>query len=86
MHRDPEKTIQGILEFLGVDTSRETIYCCREAGLFEKYSDGRARGIEDVKSQLRKGVIGDWKNHFDEVTVRVFAEEAGAMLEELGYE
>ncbi|MDB6029271.1 MAG: transporter related protein [Verrucomicrobiales bacterium] len=31
---------------------------------FQKLSGGRERGSEDTKSHYRKGVHGDWQNHF----------------------
>ena len=47
---------------------------------------GRDRGEEDVTSFLRKGVEGDWKNHFSESHKQRFKEIAGDLLIELGYE
>jgi len=53
---------------------------------FEKLSRGRERGQEDPSSFYRKGVAGDWKNHFSKEDRRVFKEEAGELLIRLGYE
>jgi len=47
---------------------------------------GRSPGEEDRASFVRKGVAGDWKNHFTPEAARVFDELAGDMLIELGYE
>jgi hypothetical protein len=41
---------------------------------------------ETLTSDNRKGIVGDWMNYFDERVRRVFREEAGEMLVELGYE
>ena len=35
---------------------------------------------------MRKGVIGDWKNHFDQEALDIFNELAGPMMENLGYQ
>ncbi len=47
---------------------------------------GRKPGQEDRSSFIRKGVVGDWKNHFSEDSLRVFAELCGQTLVRLGYE
>ena len=86
LQREPEATLEGILLFLGVDASPSMVEACLEAGSFQRLSKGRNRGEEDRCSFFRKGVVGDWKNHFDEPSVRGFAGEAGLLLKELGYE
>ena len=57
----------------------------------EKYSmarqtGGRAKGEEDRSSFIRKGVAGDWVNHFDRDAARTFDRLAGDALVALGYE
>jgi hypothetical protein len=52
---------------------------------FEKYS-GRKPGDEDVSAHCRKGVAGDWRNHFTDRVRTVFAERFGATLIATGYE
>ncbi len=47
---------------------------------------GRQRGEEDRGSFLRKGVAGDWKNHFTREAAQVFDKYAGPTLIDLGYE
>lgn len=47
---------------------------------------GRAAGDEDRTSFMRKGVSGDWRNHFSSEARAVFAHHAGDVLERLGYE
>jgi hypothetical protein len=47
---------------------------------------GRHRGEEDITSFLRKGIEGDWKNHFSEAHKQKFKAIAGDLLIELGYE
>ncbi|MCK8481790.1 sulfotransferase domain-containing protein [Psychroserpens algicola] len=46
----------------------------------------RKPGEENTNSFLRKGISGDWKNHFNEDAKNVFKKHAGDMLIELGYE
>ncbi len=56
----------------------------------EKYSmrrqTGRAPGQENRSSFIRKGVAGDWVNHFSREAREVFADLAGDTLMALGYE
>ncbi len=47
---------------------------------------GRAPGEEDRGSFIRKGVVGDWVNHFSDEARQVFADLAGDTLVRLGYE
>lgn len=53
---------------------------------FEKFSEGRDKGRENVKSHYRKGAGGDWVNHFEEVHVAAFKRRWNELLLKLGYE
>jgi Sulfotransferase domain len=53
---------------------------------FEAATKGRRAGVEDTASHYRKGVAGDWVNHFTQVHVDAFDERYGGLLERLGYE
>ena len=61
----------------------------RAAAIVDKFSfkrqTGRRAGTEDRKSFLRKGVAGDWVNHFDRSAGERFDQLAGDLLVELGY-
>ncbi|HVM61686.1 MAG TPA: Wzt carbohydrate-binding domain-containing protein [Verrucomicrobiae bacterium] len=47
---------------------------------------GRPRGLEDVTAHERKGVAGDWKNHFDNRLKRAFKARFGGLLVATGFE
>lgn len=53
---------------------------------FRRLSGGRAKGQENLKSHYRKGVPGDWANHFDSDLTALFKERHGELLIRLGYE
>jgi hypothetical protein len=53
---------------------------------FAKKAKGRQQGQEDRKSHYRKGVAGDWRNHFQSRHVAFFKERYGDLLLKLGYE
>ena len=57
----------------------------------EKYdmrrqTGGRNSGEEDRSSFIRKGIAGDWVNHFTRDTGKIFHSLAGDALIALGYE
>ena len=85
LHADPEATIARLLRFLDVDASPGAVGACLEAGAFERRSQGRPRGTEDRQAFYRKGIVGDWRNHFDGAATATFKQHAGALLAELGY-
>ncbi|MGK7955891.1 MAG: sulfotransferase domain-containing protein [Crocosphaera sp.] len=53
---------------------------------FQRKTKGRNVGEEDVKSHYRKGVAGDWKNHFNDEHIKLFKNKYGRLLIKLGYE
>jgi len=53
---------------------------------FSRKTRGRQQGEEKVGSHYRKGVGGDWINHFDEATVSHFRSVTGDLIDVLGYE
>ena len=53
---------------------------------FEKLSGGRQRGQEVVTAAKRKGVAGDWRNHFTERVKDIFKQHHGDLLIAAGYE
>jgi hypothetical protein len=85
-HENKDIIIKDILKFLGAETSPDTIKKCLEAGSFKRLSKGRTIGEEDKKSHFRKGIVGDWKNHFDDECIATFEKHAGHMLKKLGYD
>jgi hypothetical protein len=86
LHGDPVGQTRALLGFLGVDDGDEATEACLEAGSFQKLTEGRSRGEEDKASFFRKGVIGDWRNHFDESNTATYNEVAGDLPGQLGYE
>jgi hypothetical protein len=53
---------------------------------FKNLSKGRDAGSEKVTSHYRKGIAGDWKNHFTEKHKQLFKDRYGDLLVKLGYE
>lgn len=83
---DTFMTVKRILqEFFDLEVDDQKL-----TGIVNKYSFEnqalREKGQENSSSFLRKGVQGDWKNHFSEKDKDLFKKYAGQTLIELGYE
>jgi len=85
LHGRGAEVVGEMLDFIGVDASGDAVAACREAGAFDGKSEGRGQGEEDRGSFYRKGVVGDWENHFDARAEQVFMQHAGDLLRDLGY-
>lgn len=79
-----EAALEPVVRFLGVDAGPDVLRACSAAGEFQTLSRGRPRGVEDRKSHFRRGVVGDWINHFDAETADYCAAKAGALMKRLG--
>jgi hypothetical protein len=53
---------------------------------FEAKTRGRRAGAEDTRSHYRKGLAGDWVNHFTPAHLDAFNERFDGLLQQLGYE
>jgi Sulfotransferase domain len=61
---------------------RQAIINCR----FEALSGGRSPGAENLEMHYRKGIAGDWKNHFTKKVKEAFKRRYGKLLVLGGYE
>lgn len=97
--REPYMKFTDIFDFLGIvdkknpgppspgtNISLEELNKIVGNRSFEKISGGRKPGEEDVGHHFRKGIAGDWKNHFDEDHKKYFKEKYNNLLIKLGYE
>jgi hypothetical protein len=82
-----------VFRFLGLHQDERLISSIINRNRFERltmgkkfWTSGRQQGQEDTESHFRKGVIGDWRNHFEQTHVQRFKEIAGEALVRLGYE
>ncbi|MEM6298469.1 MAG: sulfotransferase domain-containing protein [Bacteroidota bacterium] len=83
---DPSKELERAIGFLGYpEISRDELVKVADAYSFEKLAK-RKPGQENNASFLRKGIAGDWKNHFSEEAREVFFKYAGKELIKAGYE
>lgn len=86
MRENPAREMKKILEYLSVHSIDETkLDSCIAKFSFENVA-GRKPGEEDAYNFVRKGIVGDWKNHFTREAREVFDHYAGQSLIDLGYE
>jgi hypothetical protein len=89
LQRRPAETLSGVARFLGLRVSDRFIRRVITRHSFERNS-GRKPGQEQKDSPMRKGIINDWRNYFDQESVEVFKTAHGGrwnrLLLEMGYE
>ena len=86
LRADPVPGTTALFEFLQVDADPTTVQQAVDGASFKAMSGGRAPGQEDASSHMRKGIVGDWKNHFDDESLAAFNAHAEPLLRALGYE
>lgn len=82
---DQQEGFKRIFEHCRIDISEDQRRQIVEAQSFEKLA-GRQRGQEDVASHFRKGIRGDWQNHFTPRVKELFKERWGRLMIDQGYE
>jgi hypothetical protein len=81
----PHETFAQLFEYCRVDVSDERRHKAVDRWLFENMAS-RPRGQELRTSHMRKGIAGDWRNHFTPALTAAFKERYGDLLMRLGYE
>lgn len=82
---DTAGTLGTITRHLSIDLPARRLQQVARDHSFAATS-GRPPGQEDVASTQRKGVVGDWRNHFSQEAARVFDALGGDVLIDLNYE
>ncbi|MGE0084016.1 MAG: sulfotransferase domain-containing protein [Desulfococcaceae bacterium] len=75
----------AIWKITGEQPNMEKLLSIEKNYSFENLTN-RKRGIQNKKFFLRKGIAGDWKNHFSSEAKHIFNKYAGQELILLGYE
>ncbi|MFY0687762.1 MAG: sulfotransferase domain-containing protein [Cyclobacteriaceae bacterium] len=80
LHANTTKELEHMLEFLGciIDNKRvvETVEKCS----FKNASGGRNLGEEQKSAFRRKGIVGDWKNYFDDELLGLVEKEISSKI------
>ena len=84
----PLSHFKKIFAFLGIETELPGLGLenILSETSFKTLSQGRKPGEENIRHHYRKGIAGDWINHFDEVHKEFIKERYGNFLIEHGYE
>jgi hypothetical protein len=83
---DTPGTIARLFDHVGVRNEPLLVQRAIDRSSFEKVTAGRKAGDEDPSSFFRKGISGDWVNYFTQPDRELFADLAGDVLVEQGYE
>lgn len=85
MH-DPVACLKTALQKVGVEINETRAQKVASKLNFSTFSEGREKGEENVKSHFRKGVSGDYVNHFNGLHKAICKQRIGQHLITLGYE
>lgn len=85
LHVNPAETLSGILNFFEIMISSNEIEQIVQKVTKQTKFDIK-ENFSQKKGTARKGIVGDWRNHFSEEHVKVFKEKCGQHLIDCGYE
>ena len=81
----PLNELKRVLSLLNLSVTKDAIEAAIEANTKEKFSRSLDKAFKH-NTFVRKGIAGDWKNHFSEKHKTIFKRNAGELLIRLGYE
>ncbi len=85
LHERGPAVVSSVLKFLGLAHGPEIVERLLRQSTF-RFHTGRDAGSERRARHARKGVVGDWRQHFSEEERHLFNRIAGRHLVALGYE
>lgn len=77
--------MRRVFNFLEWDVPDQVVEEVAAENSFQSRS-GRKPGVENEFSHRRKGIVGDWRNHFDRELGEAFETTFPSLLTDLGYE
>jgi hypothetical protein len=86
MLEDATGVLTRLARHFELDDDPKTVASIVDAHSFKRLSAGRTQGQESDRSFFRKGVAGDWKNHFTDELREIYKRIIGDYLVEFGYE
>ena len=85
LYQNPTKTLRQICQFLEYSPQSGLLKKALQLFTFKQLSGGRKKGEEYQSGFFRKGVIGDYKNHFDWLDKIIMKHYAYQEMKELNY-
>ncbi|HCR53825.1 MAG TPA: hypothetical protein DIW27_05370 [Cytophagales bacterium] len=83
---NPDSIIAEIYQFMNVGTDDKLVNKVVRETSFENVSGGRKSGEEDQNSYFRKGMVGDWMNHFGDREKEIIKQIGGEEIIHWSYE
>lgn len=83
---DDRNVLKQVAKLFQLDDSDQTIERITQRNSFKSMSGGRSVGESNENAFARKGVAGDWVNHFNDELRKQYKEAIGDFLIEFGYE
>jgi len=84
INADAFNTLKKVFSELNVDVDDSIIHSAINKFDFKKLT-GRLKGNEEKAAFFRKGIVGDWKNHYTKDDIAYFEQVAGDTLDLFGY-
>ncbi|MFN3491419.1 MAG: sulfotransferase domain-containing protein [Anaerolineales bacterium] len=85
LRSDPSGTLAGVLSFYGIQLSIEQVEQIVQKVASQTKFDIK-ENLNKKSGTARKGIVGDWRNHFSKEHVQYFKEKCGQHLIDVGYE
>lgn len=86
MSSDPRSVLRDLFEYLEVDVPENVLVDAISTFSFEGIT-GRRKGQEvSSDSEFRKGIVGDYRNHFGRLHLVAFHAICGRQMRQMGYQ
>jgi len=85
LKKNPQDEIKKLLNCLRIEVNPQLIDTAIEEFAFEKLSRGRIAGEENRNDFFRKGIVGDYKNHFKKFDNWLFLKSISGTMKKFNY-
>jgi hypothetical protein len=85
LHADAPGTMRALFHWLGRDVPDATLAKAIDKSRFERVSGGRALGEADPAHFYRRGIVGEWREHFTDAENADFCTRFAPIMEAFGY-
>lgn len=83
---NPVSSLTSALQKVNVSVESNLIDRVSDRITFSKFTGGREKGVEQKASHFRKGIVGDYRNHFTPLHKAICKLRIGTHLVSFGYE
>jgi len=86
LHQNTATTLKSICNYLDIDITEDRLQAAVSNFSFDRLSGGRMPGDEHSTSFYRKGIIGDYRNHFGWIDTLIINRHCAKEMRKLGYD